>query len=429
MAAAEVDDDLRLVTSASNLLVPEGGTRPLRVSLNGPPASDVSVTVARLSGDTDLRASATLVFTPADWYKARVVTVSALDDTDAINGTAALRVSIVGWTSSDVQVTEVDNDGALRFAANTVVVPENGTGTVGVSLAGQPGANVTVAVARASGDTDLSGSASLTFTPSNWYIAQPVTITAAHDVDATAGQAAIQASAVGWSTAVATATELDDDARVLATPSTLRVPERAGRTFTVRLAGRPGATTFVDVGRQSGDTSLHVVSSTRLAFSPGDWNRPQTVTVAAAADDDALDGVACFTASAAGWRPAAVTAIEEDINRCVMAFPVLVAVPEGRSRSIAVRLGGPPASAVTVNVAKVSGDADLQLSGSTILTFTSTNWFAPQYVTVAAAADADRVNGSALFRGYAEGWQPVDIVVTEIDGPSSLPSAPPPPGS
>ncbi|MBI5835027.1 MAG: C10 family peptidase [Armatimonadetes bacterium] len=429
VAVTEVDDDLRLVASADSLLVPEGGTRPLRLSLGGQPTSDVVVTVARVSGDTDLRASATLVFTPADWYRARVVTVSAVDDVDAINGTATLRISAVGWTSSEVQVTEVDNDGALRFSASTVAVHENGTSTVGVSLAGQPGANVTVAVARASGDTDLRGSTSLTFTPSNWNVAQRVTIAAVHDIDALAGQAVFQASAVGWSTALVTATEVDDDARVLATPNTLRVAEGASRTFTVQLAGRPGATTFVNVGRLAGDSSLRVLSGASLAFSPADWNRPQTVTVAASEDDDVLDSVAHFSASSPGWQAAAVTATEEDNDRCVMAFPVLVAVPEGRSRSIAVRLGGPPASAVTVNVSKVSGDADLQLSGSTILTFTSTNWFAPQYVTVAAAADADRVNGSALFRGYAEGWQPVDIVVTEIDGPSSLPSAPPPPGS
>ena len=47
-------------------------------------------------------------------------------------------------------------------------------------LSAQPAANVTVAVARTSGDTDLtvSAGASLTFTTANWNTAQDVTLAA-----------------------------------------------------------------------------------------------------------------------------------------------------------------------------------------------------------------------------------------------------------
>ena len=54
-----------------------------------------------------------------------------------------------------------------------------------MKLAFQPASDVTVSVARVSGDTDLtvSGGASLTFTAANWNTAQTVTLAAAEDVD------------------------------------------------------------------------------------------------------------------------------------------------------------------------------------------------------------------------------------------------------
>ncbi|MFI8277513.1 glycoside hydrolase family 48 protein [Streptomyces sp. NPDC085929] len=53
------------------------------------------------------------------------------------------------------------------------------TGTFDLKLSKQPAANVTVGVARTSGNTDLTAApAALTFTPANWNTAQKVTVTA-----------------------------------------------------------------------------------------------------------------------------------------------------------------------------------------------------------------------------------------------------------
>ena len=70
---------------------------------------------------------------------------------------------------------------------------QGNTATVGISLSQQPSANVTVSVARSSGNTGLTAApASLTFTPANYATAQPVTVTA----DATStGAATFTASA------------------------------------------------------------------------------------------------------------------------------------------------------------------------------------------------------------------------------------------
>ncbi|MFE1881667.1 glycoside hydrolase family 48 protein [Streptomyces diastatochromogenes] len=86
-------------------------------------------------------------------------------------------------------------------------IQQGKTGSFSVKLSTQPSANVTVSVARTDGNTGLSvtGGSSLTFTPSNWSTAQPVTITA--DASGT-GSATFTASATGHTKATVTVTEL-----------------------------------------------------------------------------------------------------------------------------------------------------------------------------------------------------------------------------
>ncbi|SOE08021.1 glycoside hydrolase family 48 protein [Streptomyces sp. Ag109_G2-15] len=86
-------------------------------------------------------------------------------------------------------------------------IQQGKTGSFSVKLSTQPSASVTVSVARTDGNTGLSvtGGSSLTFTPSNWSTAQPVTITA--DASGT-GSATFTASATGHTKATVTVTEL-----------------------------------------------------------------------------------------------------------------------------------------------------------------------------------------------------------------------------
>ncbi|MEU1164329.1 glycoside hydrolase family 48 protein [Streptomyces sp. NPDC005921] len=109
-------------------------------------------------------------------------------------------------SSTPVGIT-VASGPALVASPTQLGIQQGATGTFGVSLSKQPSANVTVSVARASGNTGLSVSAgsSLTFTPSNWSTAQNVTIAA--DSSGT-GTATFTASATGYTGATVTVTEL-----------------------------------------------------------------------------------------------------------------------------------------------------------------------------------------------------------------------------
>lgn len=96
---------------------------------------------------------------------------------------------------------------AVVVTPTQLALEQGKSGVLDVRLSTQPSANVTVGVARASGNSGLSvtDGASLTFTPSNWNTAQHATITA----DATGtGSAVFAATAPGHAKAEATVTEL-----------------------------------------------------------------------------------------------------------------------------------------------------------------------------------------------------------------------------
>ncbi|MEU5986016.1 glycoside hydrolase family 48 protein [Streptomyces sp. NPDC047434] len=98
---------------------------------------------------------------------------------------------------------------ALVATPGQLVVRRGESGTFDLKLSTRPAANVTVGVARTSGNTDLSATpATLTFTPANWNTAQRVTVAAG---TTGTGSAVFTATAPGHTKAEVTATELAAD--------------------------------------------------------------------------------------------------------------------------------------------------------------------------------------------------------------------------
>ncbi|MBC9713158.1 glycoside hydrolase family 9 protein [Streptomyces sp. TRM66268-LWL] len=126
----------------------------------------------------------------------------------AINWNASL-----AWLTAFAAERRSDPATPAVQVAPAVTVPEGGTAQVGVRLSDAPAQNVTVTVARSSGDQDLTvtAGATLVFTPANWASAQQVSVSAAQDSDAAAGSATFTVGGTGVREAVFTATESDDD--------------------------------------------------------------------------------------------------------------------------------------------------------------------------------------------------------------------------
>ena len=98
---------------------------------------------------------------------------------------------------------------------------------------------------------------------------------------------------------------------VVASAAEVHVPEGGSAAFTVKLATEPAADVVVNVRPGNADADL-TTATTALTFTPANWNVPQTVTVAAAHDDDLLDGHRPFVLTSAGLSNQQVTAREVD---------------------------------------------------------------------------------------------------------------------
>ena len=427
VTAREVDDDPGVRVLPPTLSVPETGSAPYTVVLQSAPGGSVTVTLA-LTGDSDLTASATaLTFTTSDWSTAQTVTVSAADDADAEHGTATIAHTASGGSYAAVAVasvvaTEADDDTAgVSLSATMLSVSEQGTASYTVVLDSEPAAAVTVTPA-ATGDSDISVSGALTFTTANWNTAQTVTVSAADDGDTANGVATIAHAAVstdgaydGLVIADVEATEADDDSAALEiSKSALTVAEGGTDTWTVRLASEPTALVVNVRVTRSGDPGVDASPRT-LTFTPADWSTAQTVTVSAAEDDDAVEGVAIFTHTGYGGDYEAVVATvevteqENDVAGMTLSANTL-SMSEGDIASYTVVLDTRPSAAVTVSVS-VGGDSGVTVSPPT-LTFTPGVWNQPVAVTVKAAYDLDGDDGQATLTHTASGGDYAGLVAS-----------------
>ncbi|MHC4675157.1 MAG: S8 family serine peptidase [Planctomycetota bacterium] len=98
--------------STKSMIISEGQRATFTVALAMDPVVAVEVTVAVESGDPDitLESSGTLTFDSSNYLDPQTVTLAAAEDGDNLNGTAAIRVSMVGLFTAVVSATEVDND-------------------------------------------------------------------------------------------------------------------------------------------------------------------------------------------------------------------------------------------------------------------------------------------------------------------------------
>lgn len=247
---------LTTTSTAQNLIVQptafnvlEGSSAVFAVRLATAPASNVTVTTSRLSGDADLSVSngASLTFTPANYNLPQIVTIAAAEDADVDNDSAVFRVLAPGIATYDVIVNGIDNDNPqLVVSTSNLTLNEGGSNTFTVRLANAPANNVSVTVARSAGDTDVtvSNGASLTFTPANYATTQTVTISAAEDADNTNDNATITVSTAGEPSRNVSVTVIDNDplAPSFTSNPILTAVQGAAYTYDANVTGNPTAT-------------------------------------------------------------------------------------------------------------------------------------------------------------------------------------------
>jgi cellulose 1,4-beta-cellobiosidase len=97
---------------------------------------------------------------------------------------------------------------------------------------------------------------------------------------------------------------------IIASATSVSVPEGASRTVGFRLSAAPTGNVTVNLTK-TGDTNITIAPST-LTFTTANWNTAQNVTVSAAQDTDQTNGTATIAAAATGHTGVSVTATEAD---------------------------------------------------------------------------------------------------------------------
>ncbi len=110
MGAFEFEPSILL--STNTLTVPENETAGISIRLASRPDHPATVTVVRVSGDTDLSVSAgaTLTFTTGNWSQVQTALIAAADDIDRLDGSAVFHGRLDGAAQAAFTAIEADDD-------------------------------------------------------------------------------------------------------------------------------------------------------------------------------------------------------------------------------------------------------------------------------------------------------------------------------
>ena len=335
-------------------------------------------------------------------------------------------------------MTDDDPTQAVTVPSPKLVMAE-GDATYTVKLSRQPGATVTVTIARAAGGAEevlfhtggtgatySAASKTLSFTTGNWDTTQTVYVRANDTEDAIetdtlshtlSGRRHQSGQRPGPGSRGS-----ETGHRPVPQPAPWSLDEGSTANYTVKLNAPPSAAVTVTVSRSndldevqfSATASGTYANSLELTFTTENWNTAQTLYVRAGEDNtDSTNesGTITHTASATGGYTASITAtrsvtVDDNDDPGLTINPSPLSLNEGRNASYTVRLVTRPSTGnnVTVAIERQTGTgasnavefntdngSDYYTTGQT-LTFTDSNWNRPQRVYVRAATDSDGDN-------------------------------------
>ena len=422
------------ITPLGGLTTTEGGGKAtFSVALRSKPTRNVQINLSASNAEGTVF-PASLVFTPANFAAPQWVTVTGADDMLRDGNQRYFIVTDPALSDDDgyknfdapnVSVVNLDDDSAgviVVKPSDILATSESGAATTfTVQLASLPKYDVGINV---SATNTLEGDVSpaiLTFTTTNWSSPQTVTVSGKDDGIADGSQTyRVVISPVtssdtdyqGIDPADITVVNVDDETAaviVSAANSPLATTESGGAaTFTVALGSQP--TSSVTLIPLSNRTTEGTVSPATLIFNSQNWRSPQTVTVTGV-DDMIADGnqpYAILFSSASSTdsnynslKPPDVPVLNfDDETKGVVVTPVrgLATSESGSSVQFTVVLTSAPDSSVTIPLrSTVPTEGTVNPAR---LVFTSTDWNAPQKVTVTGVDDA-----------LADGVRPYKIVL------------------
>eukprot|EP01063_Lacrimia_lanifica_P036916 TRINITY_DN7447_c0_g1_i1.p1 TRINITY_DN7447_c0_g1~~TRINITY_DN7447_c0_g1_i1.p1 ORF type:complete len:1627 (+),score=374.53 TRINITY_DN7447_c0_g1_i1:33-4913(+) len=314
--ATNLDDDSRgvVVTPTSGLAVSEfGGTDTFTIVLTSEPTARVEISLT-VSDRSEARLGVSqIAFSDVDWYVAKTVTVTGVEDNVA-DGDIAFQVvtsianggDYTGETVADVAGVCFDND-AVGITVNvpsptgTLTTTEGGLeAEFTVRLTSEPMSLVQIQLQCSDVTEGRLSATSLLFTSVTWADEQTVTVTGIDDFEDDDDQpyTVVLDPPVTTDGAYAVLdpvdvvlSNTDDDAMglVITLPAAGAVVSEAGGSVSIAVALQSQPEQSVSVPITSGDTNEVLLDRSLLTFSTSDWSMPKNVQVRGV-DDLVVDG-------------------------------------------------------------------------------------------------------------------------------------------
>ena len=311
---------------------------------------------------------------------------------------------------------------AVTVNPRTLTVVEEASNTYTVKLDTEPSEDVVITVGGTTADLTVDPT-SLTFTTTDFARAQTVTVTAGDDINGVDETVTLTHTAmigddedeVALRRATVTVTVDDNDPKLVTLSTNAVTVGEASETsgsYTVVLSTEPTATVTVDIAGASGEIT---VSPSRLFFTAGDYNTPQTVSVFAGEDFDAENDTATLTHTVRGGDYTGVQAnsqaartadpprvdstvvvtVTDNDTRGVTVAPITLNVAAGARGTFSIVLNTQPTGSVRITVTEAADDFSVSPSR---LSFSSSNWNRPQTVTVRPESDFDTANPTVILK-------------------------------
>ena len=285
----EVDVEVELIVSPTQVTLNEGTSRQYSVVLDAQPEQDL-VVKPRHQAAAHLTTGEALVFSPSNWNIEQHVTVSAIQDADARDHEILISHDIesegASTTGPSVVISIHDDDTReVLISKAELRIPEGSFETYSVVLATKPSTDVLVtATSDDSAVVDLF--AELTFTPTNWDSPVEVVVDATRDGDALDENVAIHHRVSGYGE-VTMAPSVDvlvydsNVAGVTVSPTLLQLVEGESVTYSVVLGSEPSRS--VEITPSSMRPDLVEVEH-GVIFTSDNWSVPQNITIRALED-------------------------------------------------------------------------------------------------------------------------------------------------
>ena len=177
--------------------------------------------------------------------------------------------------------------------------------------------------------------------------------------------------------------------------------------YTISLTQAPSGDVTVTVSNP--DEGAVTVSPLVLAFTPGNWNTPQPVTLNAVQDPDTADETVTLTHTASGGGytgesttfTTIATVTDDDVPALILSPTSTHLVEGGEAATYTVALATLPTAPVTVTVG--NPDEGAVTVGPAVLTFTPGNWNTAQPLRLGALQDPDTMDETVTLAHTASG--------------------------